>query len=683
MTEQIRERYDLTIDRIGRICMEKTVGEQFREYFQKTAEFILEIERIRKLIETGMWKQLSAEEKREENRKLYEDILPEQYAASYANPAYAVQKLGEEYGRILSFLYTEIRGEIIYAFEQKDLYLTICNELFIEIYNCFESVEQPVYEEIKEIVYWYASDYADVFVADRVREQIDPSLDFATTIIMQADLSDSSYLYDYGEYVSDNEKITAEYLNTLPEETIQKMADTYTEGYRICFVNGRKDLSKKKTVNVRYPLGFERMMRRALENFEKMGLQPVIFRNAVSVLIKGKNRTGYYGGVANSQYEFDHQFDQGLFLDKKYVERKLEVMKSTYENHKELARGLAGPAVLEGFGDIPFAPVSKPENVSLTKKQEQLEVFYAGKAGQLVNEYVPGDERGFTIISFPLPAIGEKYEEIFDEVIRINTLDSELYGKIQQNIIDVLDRGTYVHIEGKGNNKTDLDVQLYPLKDPSKETIFENCVADCNIPVGEVFTSPVLKGTNGTLHVSKVFLHELQYQNLEITFEDGMIKDYTCTNFESEEENKKYVFDNVLYNHDTLPIGEFAIGTNTTAYVMAQKYGIEDKLTILIAEKMGPHFAVGDTCYSWSEDVKVYNPNGKEIVARDNEVSILRKEDVSKAYYQCHTDITIPYEELAEISVVTEQGEKIMILQDGRFVVPGTEKLNEPFQELN
>lgn len=679
MTEQIRERYDLTIDRIGRICMEKTVGEQSREYFQKTAEFILEIERIRKLIETGMWKQLSAEEKREENRKLYEDILPEQYAASYANPAYAVQKLGEEYGRILSFLYTEIRGEIIYAFEQKDLYLTICNELFIEIYNCFESVEQPAYEEIKEIVYWYASDYADVFVADRVREQIDPSLDFATTIIMQADLSDSSYLYDYGEYVSDNEKITAEYLNTLPEETIQKMADTYTEGYRMCFVNGRKDLSKKKTVNVRYPLGFERMMRRALENFEKMGLQPVIFRNAVSVLIKGKNRTGYYGGVANSQYEFDHQFDQGLFLDKKYVERKLEVMKSTYENHKELARGLAGPAVLEGFGDIPFAPVSKPENVSLTKKQEQLEVFYAGKAGQLVNEYVPGDERGFTIISFPLPAIGEKYEEIFDEVIRINTLDSELYGKIQQNIIDVLDRGTYVHVEGKGDNKTDLDIQLYPLKDPSKETIFENCVADCNIPVGEVFTSPVLKGTNGTLHVSKVFLHELQYQNLEITFEDGMIKDYTCTNFESEEENKKYVFDNVLYNHDTLPIGEFAIGTNTTAYVMAQKYGIEDKLTILIAEKMGPHFAVGDTCYSWSEDVKVYNPNGKEIVARDNEVSILRKEDVSKAYYQCHTDITIPYEELAEISVVTEQGEKIMILQDGRFVVPGTEKLNEPF----
>ena len=56
-------------------------------------------------------------------------------------------------------------------------------------------------------------------------------------------------------------------------------------------------------------------------------------------------------------------------------------------------------------------------------------------------------------------------------------------------------------------------------------------------------------------------------------------------------------------HHPKLAMGEFAIGTNTTAYVAAQKYNIADKLPILIAEKMGPHFAVGDTCYSWSEAV--------------------------------------------------------------------------------
>ena len=90
---------------------------------------------------------------------------------------------------------------------------------------------------------------------------------------------------------------------------------------------------------------------------------------------------------------------------------------------------------------------------------------------------------------------------------------------------------------------------------------------------------------------------------------------------------------------------------------------------------------MGDTCYSWSEDTPVFNPDGKEIIARDNEVSILRKEDLSKAYFGCHTDITIPYEELGCISVHTKAGEEIKIIENGRFVLPGTEILNEPLDE--
>ena len=53
-----------------------------------------------------------------------------------------------------------------------------------------------------------------------------------------------------------------------------------------------------------------------------------------------------------------------------------------------------------------------------------------------------------------------------------------------------------------------------------------------------------------------------------------MIESYTCSNFEDEEENEKYIYDNILHNHPTLPIGEFAIGTNTTAYVAGKKYNI-------------------------------------------------------------------------------------------------------------
>lgn len=682
INEQIIERYMLSIERIRRITEEETTEVLYRDYFRKVSEFILKINEIREHMQDKPFEQCTLDELKRENESIYADVVGDQYDTSYANPAYAVSLFGEEIGQLLSFLYTELRGEIAYVYEQQVEYLAICNELFIEIYNCFEGTLTPDYKELKEIVYWYASDYCDVFVADRIEEQLNPECSFAADIVTKSNLNDLRYLYQYGEYVSENEWKTAEHLNTLPQKTIDQMADVYTEGYRIGFVNAGIDLSKKSVVNIRYTLGFERVIKKAIENFEKMGLRPTIYRAAVSVLTKRQHyKVGYYGAIANKQYEYDHRQDQGLFLDKKFMERKLDVMKNAYEKYRELAGEHAGPAVMEIFGEEPFAPVQKPESVVLTEKQEKLSVLFDSKSGQLTNQYIKGDERSFTIVAYPVPEIGAQYKEIFDEVIRINTLDANVYKNVQQALIDALDKGEYVHILGKDKNETDLKVQLYRLSDPAKETIFENCVADVNIPVGEVFTSPVLEGTNGVLNVSKVYLNELQYRDLKITFENGKITEYTCSNFEDEEQSKKYIKSNILHNHDTLPLGEFAIGTNTTAYVVAKKYQIEDKMPILIAEKMGPHFAVGDTCYSWSEENKLYNPDGKEIVAKDNSVSILRKEDVSKAYFQCHTDITIPYEELEEIAVVTEKGERIMLLKDGHFVLSGTEILNEPLKE--
>ena len=676
----MEERYNLAIDRMKAIIEEKTVAEPYREYFQHVARFILKLDELKQNVESGKQKEMSEEELQEEMKDLYADELEANYEKSYANPAYAVSVLGGELGSFLSAVYTEIRGSISYVQEQRMEYVVIGAELFIEIYNKFEEEKQPQPESLKEIFYWYASDYCDVFAADRIKDQIDPESGcFIVNMIMNEDLSDLRYLYRMGEYVGVNERETATYLNSLSQEKIDKMADTFSEGYRIGFVNTGKDLSKKSVVNIYYAMGFERIVKKAIENFAKMGLKPSIFRTSHSVITRGRNsQIGFFNISGNKQYVYDHRDDIGLVMDKQYVERKLEVMRTTYEQNKEIAAGYAGPAVIDIFGEKTFVPQAKPEAVKLSEKQEELLVAMNGRAGRLTNEYLPGDERSFTIISWPVPEIGEQYHEIFDETIKINTLDYKLYQKVQQTMIDALDKGEYVKVTGSGENQTDLKVMLHPLADPAKETIFENCVADVNIPVGEVFTSPVLEGTEGTLFVSKVFLHGLPYYNLKISFKEGKITEYTCTNFDSEEENKKYIFDNILHNHQTLPIGEFAIGTNTTAYAVAKKYDIADKYTILIAEKTGPHFAVGDTCYSWAEDVKVYTPDGKEIIARDNSISILRKEDPSKAYFQCHTDITIPYDELGSIVVVAKDGTETEIIRDGRFVLPGTEILNEP-----
>ena len=680
--EACRERHVLAVDRLRSIVAEETVPEKYLSYFQDVTIFLLELENVRRKIADGSWERYSLKQKQSLNEILYSALLGEHYKKNYANPAYAAEKLGLEMGRLLSLLCAETRSGIPYAFENRMDYLTILYELFIEVYNCFENTEEPEPKEIRDILYWYASDYCDVFLADRIEEQINPECSFAADIIEHADLDTDDYLYSFGEYITENELGTAHYLRTLPEETLRKMADVYTEGFRIGFINTGKDLSIKSTVNIRYTLGFEKVVRFAIENFRKMGLEPVIYRAASSVVTKREQyKIGYHGAIANQQYEYDHRQDQALFLDKRYIERRLEVAKTVYEKNKELAAGFAGPACMETFGEKPFSPETNEAAPVYSDSQRGLALEYDSRSGQLTNQYIKGEERSSTIIAWPVPEIGENYPEIFNEVIRINTLDAGLYTKVQQNLIDALDQGDYVRVLGKGENQTDLRVKLRKLNVPEKETLFENCVADVNIPVGEVFTSPCLEGTEGVLHVSRVYLEGLQFLDLKLTFSEGRITGYTCGNFESEEENRKYIYDNVLKNHDTLPLGEFAIGTNTAAYVAARKYGIEDKMPILIAEKTGPHFAVGDTCYSWSEDIRVYNPNGKEIIAKDNSISIQRKEDVSKAYFHCHTDITLPYDELEEISVVTKEGKAIILLKDGKFVLPGTEVLNKPLEE--
>ena len=690
--EILQERLELALLRIREIPGEDFQGAEllpWKEYFTTVAKFLLLIEDTRQFLEQGKQATATRKELQQRNRALYEDILPENYENSFANPAYAVKMLGEEFGVLVSFLYTEMRSLIGFTYEGRLDELVIRMELFSEVYAAFvyeqqENHKLPTYAAIREILYWFVSDYADVAAEERVREMVCPENNFAAAILRTADFTDLRYLYAYGEYVGENELKMAEFMNSLPEETVHTMADTYTEGYRIGFEVTGKDLSKKAVVDVRYQLGFERMMRRALENFEKMGLQPVIYRAASSILYNPSiYKNGFYSVSPNRQYEFDHKDDKALFLDKMYCSRKLEVMHTAFEKYKKEARGYAGPAVVETFGEKEFEPVNKPESLKMTDEQSALLVENRTQMGQLQRQYIIEEERSFTIIAFPIPEVGDCFEELFRETIQINTLDYKKYQRIQQTIIDALDQADHCEIKGCNGNHTDLKVNLWKLKNPAKETIFENCVADVNIPVGEVFTSPVLEGTNGVLHVTRVFLNGLEYKDLEITFENGKIKDYNCANFATEEENKAFIKENILFRHKTLPLGEFAIGTNTTAYVAAKKLGVESKMPILIAEKMGPHFAVGDTCYSHAEEVKVYNPDGKEIVARDNEVAALRSVNPSKAYFNCHTDITIPYDELAELTAVKKDGDRITIIQNGRFVLPGTEELNEPLQELS
>lgn len=637
------------------------------KFFNHTSSLLVKIAELEKAISDDYFHNESFEKLQKENKELYNELFEENYKFSYANPTYSVQVFGEKIGQVISALYCEFRSNISYAFKHKVFMMDKCNRLFIEAFDHVKNNEVS-FEGLQKIITKYEAMDIEKDFEIYFKEKFHKDFGFYTDIALNSDINDLRYLFKYGMYISENEIQTAKFLLEYPVEKLTILTEAIAKAYVNGFVRDNKDISKRSDVRIFYNLGQERLVRHLIEEFKKHKLNGFIAEVITTDV--------------NKQYDYDHKFDNALYLDEELSKLRITAYDNAAEKCHEFLKDYSGIMYIEKFGELPFSPQNTKERLKLSDNQLKLHQKERNKKSETIMKHMPETETSFCIVAFPTPEIGNEFEEIFEETIKINMLDSDKYEVIQQAIIDVLDKGEYVHVKGKGDNATDIKVKLGDLQNPDKETNFVNCVADVNIPLGEVFTTPVLKDTNGILHIKEVFLDGFKYENLKLTFKDGYVSEYTCTNFEDEATNKEYIRENLLFPHKSLPLGEFAIGTNTLAYVIAEKYGIIEKLPVLIIEKMGPHFAIGDSCFTWVEDMPVYNMlDKKEIVARDNEKSILRKTKIDDAYTNVHTDITLPYDSLEDISVITKSGERIEIIIDGRFALKGTEELNKPFME--
>ena len=629
-------RYSLALQRIREIPGENAVSPAFVRYFEEGAGWFLLIDDEMRFLSSGEERNATAETLRRRNRKLYEEILPENYGTSFACPDYSVKAFGEEMGPVMAALRYEMRSAVPFAYRLERERVLIRMELFLEVHTAFtiaflENRQSPETEQLTSIIRQYLADYAEDEMKweisnrltvrdDRVRRLVLP--ENGDPVSTGADgWSEEELirpLYLTGEYVTGNETGCASLVGSLPGEKVDQIAGIITAAYRRGFLNSGKNLAAKKNAAVLFHLGFERIFRKCAADLRKTGLN-VILPPEVPTLFSDYHHgmAGYCGADPNPQYFYDHREDLALFLDENLRAKRIEGLENAYRKLRDRTVLYAGPLVAETFGGRPFSPAHSAAAPRYSKAQKKMCAEYRVRADALYKEAVISRNRSYTIIAFPLPEIAGSfpaYREIFDAVMDFNSLDYALYEEIQTKMADVLGTASFVEVRGRNGNRTDLKVR--------------------------------------------------------------------CANFEDEEEGKRYIEENILFHHRDLPMGECAIGTNTSAYAAAAKYGIEDRLPILIAEKTGPHFAVGDTCYAGDEDNRTFNPDGKEIVAKENSVSALRKTAPEKAYFGCHTDITIPYRELAEFTAVRENGERIPILKDGRFVLKGTQILNIPLDNM-
>ena len=103
--EEYWERLELVMERIEAVSEEEasSVEELYRGYFFEMSELFLVLYKLAEASLSGKLAEISTLEGEKINRRLYLDVQ-EDYADSYANPAYAVSKMGWEYGPLLSAL---------------------------------------------------------------------------------------------------------------------------------------------------------------------------------------------------------------------------------------------------------------------------------------------------------------------------------------------------------------------------------------------------------------------------------------------------------------------------------------------------------------------------------------------------------------------------------------------------
>lgn len=644
----------------GDIMKDSSPNERFREYIRDTGERI----RLAGSLLTELKGKPSLQRLREINLYWYDPLEPGNYEEDLSNPDAAARAFDLRTGQFLSSFRYEVFGLLSSAFHGEEKVIGMAQE-------ALEKLEVAGLEgAVATLLAYYRTPDASS-IRGMMKRRFDPAETRLDSIMRSASGSDMSFLYMHGMKVSPVHEDTAAFLSTMPARDLKDIADTLARGYALGLREEAKDVfTERRVVAVSLPMGAELLFPHMSDSFSDVGLHA----HAAAV----------HRPPANRQANYDHRFKYALYLDRETVDRQMAVRRAVIEELAPLMRNYSGVAHMDLFGEQPFSPVPRESMVRPDRETTALYNSFTQQMVALQQEHTPRGETSFSMISFPSPEIGPSFRDVFRECVKVNTLSNTEYRPVQAALIAAMDGASSVRVVGAPGNDTDITVALMPLADPERETAFENCLASVNIPVGEVFTSPVLKGTNGVLHVKEAYLAGLRYDDLRMTFRDGEAVDWSCANFDDPEKGREYIRENIFFPHESLPMGEFAIGTNTAAYAMGVKYGIMGLLPVLILEKAGPHFAVGDTCYSREEDREVFDPDtGKRLVATQNERSALRCTDPDRAYTNRHVDITLPYSGLDSITAVHPDGRHTVLMSGGRFVLPGTEMLNEPLEGLD
>ena len=238
------EQFELVRERIRLIPFEKEIGEPYGTYFKTMSIFIDQMAQLYECCANGTYHMCSLAEKEK-----WSLLCGKGEQKKYEKEEIAKQLLGEEFGAIFSFLTREWKALYTYAIQQNLYCFMIYMELYMELYTIFEDSakeqERVPYKRVKEALYWFFSDYSDVFIPMRIKECFSKENRRLDWILKENQKKDGSYLYEIGGEVTEKERKRADHVLSLSKEEVAMICEKKLQPFVEWYLEQKKERKRR------------------------------------------------------------------------------------------------------------------------------------------------------------------------------------------------------------------------------------------------------------------------------------------------------------------------------------------------------------------------------------------------------------------------------------------------------
>jgi len=710
---------------------EKNFRDRMLRYSKYWGEYLVYACDLEEKRGTDYLKYASLQELKEEQKKLYQDLTAEGYTTGFAGLS-NMSNQAREVGLALSMFSVLFLKASEDAVKHRRFRLLKLMDLYVELHKRISGRGQVKAEPLISLYQDFIRRDLAEMEAILLTEAINPADAYLTDIVAEHNLMEPYYLYEMGLPVGETELGWQKVFREMDEDLVRDAASALADGFEMDqkskepsrpyrrYNDGEDYTIRRKVVAIDYPAGAEILARCVAEKLREKDYVPFI-RKAETMAV-------------HPSFMREHKGDPMRFpVDEAESLTKQTAEKCAAEN-EALLKGLAGSiSILQGVEAVRMVaeprgkgPGGRPQRLfgrysfrQSEKKAQEVEALKQCFRNVIAEK---GDLSQCSHISMILPAY-QASETFAKKVAGYLKLAAEkIYAERPQQVLcDVLDKGSFVYLEGRDDNETDLLVALQPIADPQTDTNFLSDSGNGILPGGSVYTIPQLGETNGLLHLKEAKAAGVVFRNLKLTFEEGMICDYSCENFENPAEGRQLIRNKLLRGTDKLPISELAVGTNTEAYKSLKTEEWQD-LEGLLRRSLMPSIVIGEEpeglrgAVRFSDGVKknVMPPSKAEVV-KEAELSAPAPEGSEKPAGETENGgeapqaapagkensrpqeeekpaerrakvswrLSIPFESIGQLSVISEEGVRTDIMREGVFVLIGTDHLNIPLLKQN